>query len=316
MSKINGKDTAGGSVKNIHHNDSEEYSNKHISQEKSSAISRNQNITERSSRIKSQKQKIQKNSSLFIADLVDLYKGSSSDVWTKHNAMYPIYQHIIDVNEVIAGSIYHQEALMHEPDRAVPDFDMLMKIKWFENKEYLGLIHNNVIDAGKVLVVGGSGYVGSWIVKLLLEAGIYVRATVHDSNIQLDDEDWGIDCVDFLNRFENSDKFLETRLIKLENADWGSLCQGIDSIIFCAVPHPYTDIDDDILASYAAVEGVIGCMKAAREAKIRRIILTSCATTLRSNKYKPTYCELDWSDVEGIGSSEKSKIFAERSAWF
>jgi len=39
------------------------------------------------------------------------------------------------------------------------------------------------IDASKpILVTGGSGYMASWIVRLLLEQGRYVKATVRDKS--------------------------------------------------------------------------------------------------------------------------------------
>jgi len=45
-------------------------------------------------------------------------------------------------------------------------------------------------------------------------------------------------------------------------------------------------------------------------------VLTSSISAIKGGKYKLTYNEEAWGEPENVTAIEKSKIFAERSAWF
>ena len=80
-----------------------------------------------------------------------------------------------------------------------------------------------VIDKSKpVMVTGGSGYVASWIIKLLLDEGIDVHATVRDPS--------NSEKVDHLHSLAASSA-VKLKLFKADLLEFGSFDEH--GVLFC-----------------------------------------------------------------------------------
>ena len=163
-------------------------------------------------------------------------------------------------------------------------------------------------ETTKILVTGGNGYLGSHIVKLLLEKGVSVRVSVSDIKEEA--------RYSHLRTFEGSDR-LEIVEGKLNDRNcWKAVVSGCAAIVHTASPTPHKAPKQELDVIFPAVEGTLAILKAAEELGVRRIVMTSCFTTVKGGKYKFSYTEDNWGEPENITSVEKSKTFAERAAWF
>lgn len=104
---------------------------------------------------------------------------------------------------------------------------------------------------------------------------------------------------------------------KLTDKDcWKDILAGCDAVIHVASPTPFKAPKQELEVIYPAVEGTLAILHAAEQLGIRRVVITSCFTAIKGGKYKLTYNEDAWGEPENITSIEKSKIFAERAAWY
>jgi len=166
----------------------------------------------------------------------------------------------------------------------------------------------NINESTKVLVTGGNGYLGSHIVHYLLEDGYSVKVSVSDYG----DEQ----RIKHLRSFKNSER-LEIVECKLSDKDnWQNILSGCGAVIHCASPNPFKAPKQELEVIYPAVEGTLAILHAAANLGIRRVIMTSCFSAIKGGKYKLTYNEESWGEPENVTSIEKSKIFAERAAWY
>ncbi len=168
----------------------------------------------------------------------------------------------------------------------------------------------------KILVTGGSGFLGSWLVKTALEKGWDVRASVRA--IKQGD---ALRKALLLNEEENSRlSFVSADL--LDPRAWKDACSGRDAIIHSASPFPECapKTDDELLIP--ARQGTLNVMEGAAEAGVRRIVLTSSSTAvaygrrpeLRGGVFGPS----DWTDPTVLSDTNayyRSKTLAERAAW-
>ena len=166
----------------------------------------------------------------------------------------------------------------------------------------------------KVLVTGGSGFLGSHVILQLLAAGHEVRATLRDLKRQ--DEVRAM-----LNeggaKAGGSVSFFAADL--QSDAGWGEAVAGCDYVMHVASPIPIhaPEHEDDLIAP--AREGTLRVLRASRDAGVRRVVVTSsCGAIYYGHEpRKEPFNETDWSvlDRGDMSAYVKSKIVAERAAW-
>jgi dihydroflavonol-4-reductase len=169
-----------------------------------------------------------------------------------------------------------------------------------------------------VLVTGGSGFVGSFCIIALLNAGYRVRATVRslskvsavtDSLIK----NGGIPESILTERLA----FVAADLSK--NEGWDEAVAGCTFILHVASPFPPSvpKHEDDLIVP--AREGTLRILRAAKAAGVKRVVITSsfAAVGYGHPPQSTPFTEETWTNVNGRGVSPytKSKTLAERAAW-
>ncbi|GAQ80785.1 cinnamoyl CoA reductase [Klebsormidium nitens] len=168
-----------------------------------------------------------------------------------------------------------------------------------------------------VAVTGASGYIGAWLVKLLLEKGYTVRATVRNPN--------DTQKTAHLRSLPNAETNLSFHKAELlDEGAFGEVFEGVDGVFHMASPFPMAAPEDpeaDLIAP--AVKGAESAIKAAAGTKkpIKRVVLTSSTAAVRIKQIAPgkAFEEDDWSDEERMRNFKiwypLSKTLAEKRAW-
>jgi dihydroflavonol-4-reductase len=165
-----------------------------------------------------------------------------------------------------------------------------------------------------VLVTGGSGFIGAHCILQLLSAGYRVRATVR--NLQRESD------VRAMLKVGGADpgttlSFAAADL--LSDAGWPAAVSGCDFVLHVASPLPLQvpKHEDDLIVP--AREGTLRVLRAARDAKVKRVVLTSSFAAIGYGQKNPnqTFTEASWTDPNGndVSAYPKSKTLAERAAW-
>jgi nucleoside-diphosphate-sugar epimerase len=162
----------------------------------------------------------------------------------------------------------------------------------------------------RVLVTGGSGYVGTHLVAALLRDGRRVRATVHSLAPETD-------VRAAVRRGDADDSGLELVAADLLVDDgWADAVAGCEEVHHVASPMVQTDDPDEVIVP--ARDGTLRVLRAARNAGARRIVLTSSfAAVGYTPKPDGEYTEDDWTDPDmpGLPAYPRSKTIAEWAAW-
>lgn len=166
----------------------------------------------------------------------------------------------------------------------------------------------------KVLVTGGSGFVGSHCILQLLQAGHAVRTTVRHMGKR-----------DSLLRTLASSgvevpapvRFFEADL--LADAGWKEAADGCDYVLHVASPFPSTLPRDENELIAPARDGALRVLRSARDAGVKRVVLTSSFAAIGYGQKPRTsaFTEKDWTHLEnpGVQPYPRSKTLAERAAW-
>ncbi|MGK3203157.1 SDR family oxidoreductase [Amycolatopsis sp. MEPSY49] len=165
----------------------------------------------------------------------------------------------------------------------------------------------------QVLVTGGSGYIGSFCVLALLADGHTVRTTVRD----LKKESVVREMLRAGGAPENA-KLTVLQADLQQDGGWREAVEGCDYVLHVASPTltSLSQSDDDMVAP--ARDGVLRVLRAAREAGVKRVVLTSAfgAVGMGHPEKSRVFTEEDWSNVDGgIAPYQKSKTLAEKAAW-
>jgi nucleoside-diphosphate-sugar epimerase len=165
-----------------------------------------------------------------------------------------------------------------------------------------------------VLVTGGSGFIASHTILQLLAAGHQVRTTVRDLNRE--------SHVRAMLKQGGADPGTRLSFVAadLENdLGWTQAVAGCDYVLHVASPFPANvpAHEDELIVP--AREGTLRVLRAARDAGVKRVVLTSSFAAIGYG-HKPQaapFTENDWTDLNGDGLSPyvKSKTIAERAAW-
>jgi nucleoside-diphosphate-sugar epimerase len=165
-----------------------------------------------------------------------------------------------------------------------------------------------------VLVTGGTGFVGTHIIFQLLQRGYNVKTTIRS----LTSKSKVIDTLKFngITTFDNL-TFVEADLSKDDN--WDVAMEGCNYVLSVASPVFFNIPKDENEVILPAVEGIIRVLKAARNAGVKRVVMTSNfgAVGFSNKNSNITTTEEDWTNPneKGLSAYEKSKLLAERAAW-
>lgn len=167
---------------------------------------------------------------------------------------------------------------------------------------------NAPASKGVVLVSGASGYIAGFIIRQLTAEGWTVRGTIRN-----------------LARADEVRRTLGTPDLQLfaadlmQDAGWAEAATGADLMLHVASPIPAAEPrnPDDLIVP--ARDGALRALKAARDAGVRRVVMTSstaaiCYGDARGND--KIFTEADWSNTDSPDSYAyiKSKTIAERAA--
>ncbi len=165
----------------------------------------------------------------------------------------------------------------------------------------------------KVLVTGGSGFVGVYCILALLNAGYSVRTTVRslvrEPEVREMLSNGGVEPGDAL-------EFAVADLTS--DAGWAKAVAGCAYVLHVASPFPAREPKDEAEIIIPAREGALRVLRAARDAKVKRVVLTSsfAAIGYGTEKIDRPYTEEDWTDATAdVSAYVKSKTLAERAAW-
>lgn len=165
-----------------------------------------------------------------------------------------------------------------------------------------------------VLVTGGTGFVGSRCILQLLQQGYKVRTTLRS----LSRKDEVISMMNYGGIADASNlSFIETDLTSDKN--WQAAADGCDYILHVASPLflRLPKNDDELIVP--AVQGTLRVLKAAREAKVKRVVLTSSFAAVGYSHKDPDtlITEESWTDGndKSLSAYVRSKALAERAAW-
>ncbi|MEU8222260.1 aldehyde reductase [Kribbella sp. NPDC048915] len=163
-----------------------------------------------------------------------------------------------------------------------------------------------------VLVTGGSGYLASHLIARLLRDGRDVRTTVRSTtrSAELRAAVRGGDA---------DDTRLEICAADLMSDDgWKAAVDGCEEVHHVASPIPAVQPEDPDELIVPAREGTLRVLRAARDAGVRRVLLTSSfAAVGYTPKDSAEFTEADWTDPDtpGLAPYPRSKAIAERAAW-
>ncbi|MEV6300101.1 aldehyde reductase [Actinoplanes sp. NPDC051861] len=164
-----------------------------------------------------------------------------------------------------------------------------------------------------VLVTGGSGYIAGWCTLALLGAGHTVRTTVRDLAKE--------PRVRAMLRSGGADPGASLRVMRADlgsDQGWHEAAADCDYVLHVASPTLTRPPRDDDEMVRPAVDGTLRVLRAARDAGVRRVVMTSAigAIAYGHPPRDTPFTERDWTNVDaGVQPYQRSKTLAERAAW-
>eukprot|EP00258_Populus_trichocarpa_P010042 XP_002317270.2 anthocyanidin reductase ((2S)-flavan-3-ol-forming) isoform X2 [Populus trichocarpa] len=207
-----------------------------------------------------------------------------------------------------------------------PPMEELNQIKFIfnlarKNSDMIHIFSSSMASQTKkntACVIGGTGFVASLLIKLLLEKGYAVNTTVRDPDNQKK--------IAHLIALQNLGdlNIFGADLTNEESFNAPIAC--CDLVFHVATPVNFASEDPENDMIKPAIQGVHNVLKACAKAKtVQRVILTSSAAAVSINKLNGTGLVMDeknWTDVEFLTSEKPptwgypaSKTLAEKAAW-
>ncbi|KAF7826003.1 bifunctional dihydroflavonol 4-reductase/flavanone 4-reductase [Senna tora] len=156
---------------------------------------------------------------------------------------------------------------------------------------------------GRVCVTGGTGFIGSWMIKKLLEDGYSVNTTVRSSSNPEHKKD-----VSFLTNLAGASQKLEIMKADLRNSEsFKEAIEGCIGVFHVATPVDFEEREAEEVVTKRSIEGALGILKACLASKtVKRVVYTSSASAVTLNgKEEQVMDESFWSDEEYIRTSKQ-----------
>jgi dihydroflavonol-4-reductase len=166
----------------------------------------------------------------------------------------------------------------------------------------------------KVLVTGGSGYIASFIIAQLLAAGYEVRTTIRS----LGREPQVREQLAKIAPDQSKLSFFAADL--MSDAGWAEAMEGVNYVQHVASPIPAVQPKNDDELIVPAREGALRAVRFARDAGVKRVVLTSSTAAITYGLSGPAtrpFTESDWTDLTSPDANAyiRSKTIAEKAAW-
>jgi nucleoside-diphosphate-sugar epimerase len=169
-----------------------------------------------------------------------------------------------------------------------------------------------------VLVTGGSGFIASHTILQLLAAGLRVRTTVRslsrEGDVRAMLKNGGCPPGS-----EAGSRLSFVAADLMGDAGWPAAVAGCEYVLHIASPFPASMPKDENELIVPAREGALRVLKAARDAGVKRVVMTSsfAAVGYGQPQHQGMFTENDWTDPTqtDVMPYTKSKTLAERAAW-
>jgi nucleoside-diphosphate-sugar epimerase len=164
-----------------------------------------------------------------------------------------------------------------------------------------------------VLVTGGSGFIASHCILQLLGAGHRVRATVRNSNREA-----GVRAMLNESGGAPGDRLSFVTAELESDAGWAEAVSGCEYVLHVASPFPPGVPRHAGELIVPAREGALRVLNAARDAGVKRVVLTSSFAAIGYGHAPRSalFDETNWTDPDArVSAYAKSKTLAERAAW-
>ena len=162
----------------------------------------------------------------------------------------------------------------------------------------------------KLLIIGGTGFIGLHCIAQLLQAGYQVRGSLRsrarESEIR-----------NALSKVVNTENRLEIcELDLLKDDGWDEAVSGCDYVMHVASPLLDREPKDQDEIIRPAHEGLMRAIKSSVRNKVKRFVMTSSFSAIGYGHVKDVFDESHWTDTtQKIGAYNKSKAIAEKAMW-
>ncbi|MBV9878016.1 MAG: aldehyde reductase [Verrucomicrobia bacterium] len=165
-----------------------------------------------------------------------------------------------------------------------------------------------------VLVTGGSGFIGCHCILQLLAAGYEVRTTVRNLKREAD--------VRAMLKTGGAESYEQLSFVAADlekDTGWAEAAAGCEYVLHVASPLPPNKPKHEDELIVPAREGTLRILRAARDAGVKRVVLTSSfgAIGYGHEEQKAPFDETNWTNLNSgdVIAYVKSKTLAERAAW-
>jgi dihydroflavonol-4-reductase len=166
-----------------------------------------------------------------------------------------------------------------------------------------------------VLVTGGTGFLGGWCVATLLEHGYDVRTTVRDLA-----REPAVRGAVVTAGVDPGERLTVVAANLTSDDGWSQAVDGCRYVLHVASPFPPVQPKDPDELIVPARDGALRVLRAALEAGVERVAMTSSIAAVRSarpSSESDPYTEADWTDGNDSARTPyvRSKTLAEQAAW-
>ncbi|MBO9544128.1 aldehyde reductase [Caulobacter sp.] len=164
-----------------------------------------------------------------------------------------------------------------------------------------------------VLVTGGTGFIAQHCILALLAQGYRVRTTLRTPGREAE-----VRAYLKVGGAEPGDRLSFVTADLSDDAGWGEAAEGCAYVMHGASPTPSGDYASEEEWIIPAVEGNFRVLRAARDAGVKRVVLTSAfgAVGMGHKPMTRPFDETDWTELnDKVPPYQKSKTLSERAAW-
>ena len=166
----------------------------------------------------------------------------------------------------------------------------------------------------RILVTGGNGFLALHIIKMLLEQGYQVRATLRTLTKAA-----GVRQTLLVAQTPHLERLSFVTADLTQDVGWENAMTGMDSVMSVAAPVFVNHERVTTTVTNAAAAGTERILRAALAAGVQRVVMTANLGAVGFSSFDPHHVitEADWTAEQqrGLSAYEQSKLIAEHAAW-